>query len=175
MAYLDVTVAPVGAYSLGIRRSMQANRGRDTRLEIGVRSLVYRAGLRYRVNARIDAGRLIRPDIVFSRDRLAVFLDGCFWHCCRLHRSIPQTNRGFWTAKLEANERRDKAATICLSAAGWNVLRIWEHEGLARSAEIIVQRVLQQRATVGRQVTGPRRQEGVKTCQTHDCAIQANS
>lgn len=116
---------------------MQGNRGRDTALELGVRSLVHRMGFRFRVNVRIDAERPIRTDIVFPNARLVVFLDGCFWHLCPLHSSIPKTNRAFWVAKLQANERRDTEATITLRAAGWNVLRIWEHEGVQRSAEMI--------------------------------------
>jgi DNA mismatch endonuclease, patch repair protein len=76
----------------------------------------------------LQAGRQVRPDIVFPKLRLAVFVDGCFWHGCRVHRTIPVSNAEFWTAKIEATRKRDVAQTGWLEAAGWTVLRIWEHE-----------------------------------------------
>lgn len=137
------------ACSPAIRRCMQANRGRDTQLELVIRRLVHRMGLRYRANARIDAGRAIRADIVFAKARLAVFLDGCFWHCCPLHGSLPKTNREFWMKKLMANRRRDEFVTMALRDAGWSVLRIWEHEGPVKSAATIRQHVVGQLEAAG--------------------------
>ena len=88
---------------------MRANRGKDTGPELAVRRDRHRRGARYRTNLRIDLGdgRRVRPDIVFTAARLAVFVDGCFWHGCREHRSIPVRNAPFWRAKIEATRQRD--------------------------------------------------------------------
>jgi DNA mismatch endonuclease (patch repair protein) len=109
--------------------TMRANRGRDTAPEVRVRSALHKAGLRFRKNARLDLplGR-VRPDIVLPRRRLAVFIDGCFWHGCPDHGEIPVGNRDFWLAKLERTRERDSHQTQVLEAAGWTVLRAWEHE-----------------------------------------------
>jgi DNA mismatch endonuclease, patch repair protein len=109
---------------------MRANRGRDTSPGLALRASLHRAGLRFYKDRRLvlQPGRKVRPDIVFPRLRLAVFVDGCFWHGCRVHRTIPASNSEFWTAKIEATRRRDTAQTKWLEAAGWTVLRIWEHE-----------------------------------------------
>lgn len=69
-----------------------------------------------------------RPDFVFRRARLVIFVDGCFWHCCPKHSNLPENNREFWQKKLDANRRRDKLVTRTLRKSGWHVLRIWEHE-----------------------------------------------
>ena len=68
------------------------------------------------------------PDFVFPKQRLAIFIDGCFWHGCRWHSHIPQSNRQFWTCKFDANKQRDRRVTVALRAKGWKVVRIWEHE-----------------------------------------------
>lgn len=109
---------------------MRANRGQDTAPEVALRAALHRQGLRFRKNARLDLGpgRRVRPDIVFSRAQLAVFLDGCYWHGCSEHRSIPATNSEFWRQKIEGTRRRDLRQTQWLKAAGWTVVRIWEHE-----------------------------------------------
>jgi DNA mismatch endonuclease (patch repair protein) len=136
-----VRVSAGAAVSPAIRRSMQSNRGRDTMLELMVRRHVHRMGLRYRVNARIGTERPVRADMVFAKARLAVFLDGCFWHCCPLHGSVPKSNREFWQAKLEANLRRDHETAEALRHAGWTVLRIWSHVSPADSAAMIFEHV----------------------------------
>ena len=69
-----------------------------------------------------------KPDFVFRRARLVIFVDGCFWHCCPKHSNLPENNREFWQKKLDANRRRDKLVTRTLRKSGWYVLRIWEHE-----------------------------------------------
>jgi DNA mismatch endonuclease (patch repair protein) len=114
------------------RRIMQANRRRDTRPEMALRSALHRAGLRYRCDFRIDmpAGR-VRPDIVFTRKRVAVFVDGCYWHRCPEHGSQPKTNPAYWSQKFERNVARDARNTAWLTDAGWIVVRVWEHEGIA--------------------------------------------
>jgi DNA mismatch endonuclease (patch repair protein) len=111
---------------------MQAIRRRDTKPEVALRSALHRAGYRFRVDHRIDLGdgRRVRPDIVFTRPRLAVFVDGCFWHSCPDHGRQPTANAGYWSPKLERNRERDSLNTAALQDAGWSVLRVWEHEPL---------------------------------------------
>lgn len=128
-------VLPV-ASSEGRRRNMQANRRRDTRPELALRSALHRAGFRYRCDFRIDlpAGR-VRPDVVFTRKRVAVFVDGCFWHCCPEHGSKPSVNQSYWSPKLARNVERDARNTAWLTDAGWTVVRIWEHEDIVSAME----------------------------------------
>jgi DNA mismatch endonuclease (patch repair protein) len=116
---------------------MRSNKGRDTRPELALRQAVYALGLRYRVSMR--PVRTIRrtADIVFTRAKLAVFLDGCFWHGCPDHHTISRTNAEYWAGKVESNMRRDRETNDLLREAGWTVLRIWEHESAEKSAEKI--------------------------------------
>lgn len=109
-------------------RVMSRNRSRGTKsTEWKFRSLLIRSGIR---GWKIGHGSDLPggPDVIFLQSRLAIFLDGCFWHGCRRCRSIPVTNRAFWTAKIEGNKRRDRKAVRTLRAKGWTVMRIWEHE-----------------------------------------------
>jgi DNA mismatch endonuclease (patch repair protein) len=119
-----------------VRRRMQATRRRDTRQELALRRALFSRGLRYRVDFSI-ADLRCRPDIVFSAAKIAVFVDGCFWHSCPLHGSWPKSNAEWWRAKLEANVRRDRAADERLRAGGWTVLRFWEHEDSISAAGLI--------------------------------------
>lgn len=108
---------------------MQANRSRDTGPELAVRRALHAAGLRYRTNLRISAGDVkVRADIAFTKRRVAVFVDGCFWHGCPVHRHAPVRNADFWAAKVEHNHARDALVTEALEADGWRVLRVWEHQ-----------------------------------------------
>lgn len=100
-------------------------RGRDTSPEIALRSALWHLGLRYRVNFRIGS---TRPDIAFLGPKVAVFVDGCFWHGCPLHAVMPKTNREFWQHKLNRNKVRDTENNEFLMKEGWRVLRFWEHE-----------------------------------------------
>jgi len=109
------------------RLSMLANRGRDTSPELAVRRRLFKAGLRYRVDFAPLGGRR-RADIVFTRKRVAVFIDGCFWHGCPIHATLPKRNDDYWTPKLKRNIERDIETNESLKAAGWQVLRFWEHE-----------------------------------------------
>ena len=77
----------------------------------------------------------MRPDVVFTTNRIAVFVDGCYWHACPEHGELPQANRAFWRRKFERNSARDKEQTSALEDAGWTVLRIWEHEDPQEAAE----------------------------------------
>jgi len=107
---------------------MQAIRRADTKPEIRLRSALHALGFRYRKDfpIRID-GRLIRPDIVFTRRKIVVFVDGCFWHSCPEHGRNPAVNERYWSPKLRRNAERDREQTRLLESAGWRVLRIWEH------------------------------------------------
>ncbi|RCK71512.1 very short patch repair endonuclease [Desertihabitans brevis] len=110
---------------------MRSNRGRDTSLELRVRRELHRRGLRYRVDVAPLHGLRSRADIVFTRRRIAVYLDGCFWHGCPTHGVIPIAHSDYWQPKLARNKERDAQATLALQEAGWIVLRFWEHEGTA--------------------------------------------
>lgn len=116
------------ASSAATRRSMRANRGRDTSPEKAVRSALHRLGLRYRVNTRPEPTLQRTADIVFRPSRVAVFIDGCFWHSCPTHATRPRTHSAFWNNKLERTLERDRETTDTLERAGWLVLRFWEHE-----------------------------------------------
>jgi DNA mismatch endonuclease (patch repair protein) len=110
---------------------MQANRRRDTKPEVVVRRLLHGAGLRYRVDVPLTLGtgyRSVRADVVFSRARLALFIDGCFWHGCPDHFWAPRSNTDYWTPKITRNQQRDRQVDRLLTASGWTVLRAWEHE-----------------------------------------------
>lgn len=119
---------------------MSRNRRRDTKPELLLRRSLHARGLRYRVDYRIRVGEItVRPDIVFTRRRLAIFLDGCFWHCCPQHGNIPARNQSYWVPKLERNRARDRAVTTALEWAGWTVVRAWEHEPTAEVAARILE------------------------------------
>lgn len=124
------------ASSPGRRRNMQANRRRDTKPELALRSALHRAGMRYRCDLRLDLpeGR-VRPDIVFTRRKVAVFVDGCFWHVCPLHGSRPAVNQTYWSPKLARNVERDARNTKLLEESGWIVVRIWEHTSVDEAFE----------------------------------------
>lgn len=123
----------------------KANRRRNTKPETALRSALHRAGLRFRVDYPIvTTGARVRPDVVFTRARVAVFIDGCFWHRCPDHRTVPRSNRDYWEPKLEANVRRDRRVDAALASAGWHVERVWEHEppdtAAARVASVVAAR-----------------------------------
>jgi DNA mismatch endonuclease (patch repair protein) len=108
---------------------MRRNRRRDTGPELALRRVLHQMGLRYRIDYAVRTPqRLVRPDVVFTRARLAVFVDGCFWHCCPVHGTAPRANTDYWAPKLARNVQRDRAVDEALVAAGWRVLRAWEHE-----------------------------------------------
>ena len=109
--------------------TMRANRRRDTAPERRLRSALHRRGWRFRVDLPMEAaGRRVRPDIVFTRRRVAVFVDGCFWHSCPEHGQRPRANASYWEPKLRRNMERDHADTDSLERSGWIVIRLWEHE-----------------------------------------------
>lgn len=122
------------ASSPGVRASMQSNRGRDTKPELALRSAVHAIGLRYRVGARPLKEIRRTADLVFSRGKVAVFLDGCFWHGCPEHHTVAATNATFWSDKVKSNTARDRDTDKRLADAGWAVVRVWEHEDPAAAA-----------------------------------------
>ncbi|MBV9497465.1 MAG: very short patch repair endonuclease [Acidobacteria bacterium] len=117
---------------------MRGNRKTGSSPELAVRRAVHRRGLRYRVNPLIRAGgTAVRPDLVFSRARVAVFVDGCFWHGCPLHGTQPRRNSSYWGPKIARNQERDSHRTTLLTTDGWIVIRAWEHE----PAEVVASRI----------------------------------
>ena len=126
------------ASSPRVRAQMQAQRVRDTAPEVALRRLLHASGLRYRVDRAPIAGLRRRADLVFATPRVAVFVDGCFWHACPTHGSLPVANREWWAQKLERTRTRDAETDQLLNEAGWTVLRVWEHEDVEEAAERIV-------------------------------------
>lgn len=116
---------------------MQANRGRDTTPELAVRREAHRRGLRYFVDRAPVKGLRRRADLVFPAARVAVFVDGCFWHGCSEHHTVAKTNSSFWATKVSANRARDRDTDRQLTEAGWTVVRIWEHESVASAVDVI--------------------------------------
>lgn len=118
---------------------MRANRRKDTKPELALRRALHAQGCRYRKDYRIDlAGARVRPDIAFPARHIAVFVDGCFWHACPEHGTQPAANTWYWQPKLARNVERDRAADAALAAAGWRVIRVWEHEPLETAVAVVV-------------------------------------
>jgi DNA mismatch endonuclease (patch repair protein) len=117
--------------SPGRSRNMRAVKRADTRQEVGLRSALHRRGWRFRKDLLLRFGPVrVRPDIVFPRRKVAVFVDGCFWHSCPIHGSTPKVNVGYWSPKLQRNVERDHRNNITLEQNGWQSVRIWEHEDI---------------------------------------------
>jgi len=110
---------------------------KDTQPELAVRRAVHARGLRYRLNAIPFRGLRSRADMVFPRQQVAVFVDGCFWHGCPEHGTWPKANASWWKEKIQANIARDERVTLQLEFAGWTVIRVWEHEDPEAAAERI--------------------------------------
>ena len=124
---------------------MQAQPRRDTKCEMAVRSAVHALGLRYRVHQRPEPDLRREADLVFRTDKIAVFVDGCFWHGCPEHHSPPTTHYHWWEAKIGKNRARDKETDRLLAGCGWTVVRIWEHEDPAEAAKRVRDAVLARR------------------------------
>jgi DNA mismatch endonuclease, patch repair protein len=136
------------ASSLEALNRMKATRRRDTAAEIAIRSALHARGLRFRVDRAILPGVRRRADIVFVGAKVAVFVDGCFWHCCPIHQTFPKANRKWWAAKLQANRQRDADTNRRLQEAGWRVARIWEHESAEPAAARITKLVRTRQAAL---------------------------
>jgi DNA mismatch endonuclease (patch repair protein) len=120
--------------ALSRSEQMARIRGRETRPEVRLRSALHGRGMRFRVGLRTGHGR---ADIVFTRRRIAVFVDGCFWHGCPDHYVRPRTREAFWAKKLKGNVGRDRRQTLALEREGWTVLRFWEHEVVERLDRVV--------------------------------------
>lgn len=122
------------ASSPAAHNRMVANRGRDTKPERLLRSALHRMGLRFRIDVSPLKGQRRRADIVFRRAKVAVFVDGCFWHGCPIHGTRSKSNSEFWSNKIRTNQSRDKATNLQLEAEGWLPVRVWEHEPVEEAA-----------------------------------------
>lgn len=124
----------------------RANVRSGTRPEVALRSQLHRRGMRFRKDFAINTGQS-KPhaDAAFTRVRVAVFVDGCFWHCCPLHQVHPKTNADYWRPKLERNVERDRQVDEALASAGWLVVRVWEHED-AEKAAVMIEELVRKRA-----------------------------
>lgn len=120
-------------------RRMSRQRTRDTEPEMLLRRELHRRGLRYRVDAALPGLPRRRADVLFPRAKVAVFVDGCFWHGCPEHKTAPTSNGAWWAAKLARNIERDRETDAHLRSSGWTVLRFWEHEDIEHAATDIDQ------------------------------------
>lgn len=126
---------------------MRGNRRTGTSPELRLRSALHRLGLRFRKDLRIVAnGHAVRPDVVFTKARVAVFCDGCFWHGCPEHGTSPRINADYWGPKLARNRERDQRNDAFLRASGWEVIRVWEHEEPDHAAKRVERVVVDRRA-----------------------------
>lgn len=112
----------------GIDRIMRANKSRDTKPELRLRRALHRRGLRYRVHHRPEPELRRTADLVFPRAKVAIFVDGCFWHGCPAHHRPASVNSAFWANKIQGTQARDRSTTQFLQERGWAVIRVWEHE-----------------------------------------------
>ncbi|NEB74380.1 DNA mismatch endonuclease Vsr [Streptomyces sp. SID14478] len=126
---------------------MSRQSSRDTAQELAVRRLLHRRGLRYRVHVPVSGMPRRTMDIAFGKLRIAVFLDGCFWHGCPQHATAPRSNAEWWRSKLDRNSARDRETTNHLTAEGWTVLRFWEHETVEEVADRVAQTVASKKSS----------------------------
>jgi DNA mismatch endonuclease (patch repair protein) len=131
---LSVPAAPPSS-SPGVQAVMRANSRKDTRPEQALRSVLQNRGLRFRKHYPLAPAGRCRADIVFTRARVAVFVDGCFWHGCPEHGTRPRTNSAYWSAKIDRNVARDRDQNLLLERSGWRVVRVWEHEDVSSAAD----------------------------------------
>ena len=138
---------------------MSRTEGRDNAFERAIRSELHERGHRFRVHYPVPERTRRTIDIAFTRWRVAIFLDGCFWHGCPLHGTMPKRNAEFWTSKIQQNQERDAQTTLALVDAGWQVLRVWEHE----RPELVITRIqsvierIRRDATVRKPIAAGRR------------------
>ncbi|WP_328431510.1 very short patch repair endonuclease [Streptomyces sp. NBC_00453] len=133
-----------------VRARMQRTPRRDTRPELALRRAIHARGLRYRVSIRPLPHLRRTADLVFTRAKVAVFLDGCFWHGCPKHYCASVTNSDYWARKISKNKERDADTDRQLVDAGWTVVRVWEHEDPIVAAEHVAERVRQQSHTTAK-------------------------
>lgn len=127
------------ASSERVRNQMASQRTVDTEPEVALRRELHARGLRFRKNWKPEKDLRCTPDIAFTRARVLVFVDGCFWHSCPAHGGIPRANQEWWAAKLASNTMRDRRWDQELSQRGWLVVRVWEHEEADTAADRVVE------------------------------------
>jgi DNA mismatch endonuclease (patch repair protein) len=137
--------------SIAVRNVMRANKGVDTGPEIRLRSLVHKAGLRYAIDVRPELDLNRRADLVFRSAKVAVFVNGCFWHGCPKHYSPPKSNKRYWSEKVRRNRERDVETRSLLRRRGWRVLVFWEHQSAQSCSEKVVSVVSERRKRASRQ------------------------
>ena len=125
---------------MAARTRMRSNRRVDTKPEVKLRSLLHRRGLRFRKDylIRLPNRRRVYVDVAFTKKKVAVFVDGCFWHSCPQHGTMPKSNQDYWIPKLRQNVERDRDVNWRLREVGWSVIRIWEHESLEEATATIL-------------------------------------
>ncbi len=133
--YWDTEGVKSWASSSAVRKSMQANRSRDTAPELALRRELHRRGLRFRVNVPVPGMPRRTIDLAWKGRKIAVFVDGCFWHGCPQHCTMPKTNADFWSTKIALNIERDSETRGRLREHGWVVISCWEHEAVLESAD----------------------------------------
>jgi DNA mismatch endonuclease (patch repair protein) len=116
---------------------MSTARRAHTEPEKALRSELFARGLRFRIQVPLEFDRRRRADITFPRQRVVVFVDGCFWHVCPEHATWPKANAAWWKSKLLANQARDRDTDARLRRLGWHVIRVWEHEDIAGAADTV--------------------------------------
>ena len=129
---------------------MTSTRRRDTPGEVALRRRLHARGLRYRVDTTVLPGLRRRADVVFRKERVAVFVDGCFWHGCPEHGTWPKKNAEWWREKIEANVARDRDTDARLEQEGWVVVRVWAHESPEEAADFVEQLVRRRRGAASR-------------------------
>ena len=135
------TVPPAPPASSNRARKVMLGNRSESSVERELRSVLHKSGLRFRKHMAPLKGLRCKPDIVFPRRRIAVFVDGCFWHSCPQHRSAPKANSQWWRTKLEANVARDRRNDAALVHAGWTVLRFWTHQSIEDMADVVLRAV----------------------------------
>jgi len=128
-----------------VRARMSKQKSRDTGIEMALRKVLHAAGFRYRVHRRPVKGVRREADLVFGPARVAVFVDGCFWHGCPEHGTWPKNNADYWRTKIETNRRRDANTDAVLLEAGWLAVRVWEHEPAEEAASRVIETVQERR------------------------------
>lgn len=132
--------SPVSS-SAAVSRRMSRQRRADTGAEMDLRRLLHQRGFRYRIGLPVPGRPRRTIDIAFTRTRLAVFVDGCFWHSCPTHGTSPAANAAWWNSKLRRNVERDRDTDAALVVAGWSVLRVWEHDDPQQAAVTVAGRL----------------------------------
>ena len=125
--------------SAAVSARMSRHPRRDTGPELALRRILHAAGYRYRVNYPVPGLPRRTIDIAFTRRKVAVFIDGCFWHGCPAHGQLPASNRAWWTDKFEKNRTRDERTTVHLTEHGWTVVRLWEHTSEAEAFDAVTE------------------------------------